>query len=820
MSSLDERRYREFFRWLTGYSPFDYQVDVWRLLLQGKNVVLRAPTGAGKTWSVLAPFLLPEWKDGPVPEGERRPVRLIYALPLRTLAQGIYHEARRAASKLGLLVDGQQDDRGREIAPPFVTLQTGEQPDDPFFDRGRIIVTTYDQLLSGLLDGPYGLSDRLHNVNAAAMVGSLVVFDEFHLMEPQRAFLTAAAGLHLFRDLCQSVWMTATATRPLETVLRDALGATSVPATEAEMDRLLDSLPSVTTVTRHIAIETEPLSAESVLRCHEGRSIVLLNTVRRSQAMFEALQQRLGAQGSDVRLILLHSRFFKEDRRNKEEELRSLFGKSAGSSAILVATQVVEAGLDISCDHLHTELCPMNALVQRAGRCARFEGETGTVHVYPLPPGQGAWLPYGDPSREDVTLTGTRELLAQINRATLHPRQAAEWVQQAHGADDEQALREGWWSRLKTCLGRIEQNAIHREPKRVADLIRGEDTDSIRVIISEEATRPEVPAKREGLSLSRWSLASLFRDGAADVGWFWDWSDEEPWKPLRTTADLRNTYVVCLRPAVAAYDGEVGLRLGVAGSCESPPRKEPKRPGHAPLRAESWTDHARRVADEAKRRLEKERWKRGLLRAGFESRYGLTPDAVLEAVLACALLHDLGKLQEGWQRWAEAAQQAKDPTYRHSNALAHTDFNPEDQEDRDRERHLGVRRPPHAPASAYYGRAFLARLLPAVPDDHRAYVASACTAAVLAHHGGWWSRDVDLNPPKLWRGWEAVVSKTLGWVPDQSALAGLRGYSVEKMLAITTSADHLAESWPLVGYLIRTLRLSDQRATAEGASHE
>lgn len=67
MSSLDEQRYREFFRWLTGYSPFDYQVDVWRLLLQGKNVVLRAPTGAGKTWSVLAPFLLPEWKDGPVP---------------------------------------------------------------------------------------------------------------------------------------------------------------------------------------------------------------------------------------------------------------------------------------------------------------------------------------------------------------------------------------------------------------------------------------------------------------------------------------------------------------------------------------------------------------------------------------------------------------------------------------------------------------------------------------------------------------------------------------------------------------------------------
>ena len=61
----------------------------------------------------------------------------------------------------------------RETEHPFVTLQTGEQPDDPFFDRGHIIVTTYDQVLSGLLCGPYGLSNRLHNVNAAAIAGAL-----------------------------------------------------------------------------------------------------------------------------------------------------------------------------------------------------------------------------------------------------------------------------------------------------------------------------------------------------------------------------------------------------------------------------------------------------------------------------------------------------------------------------------------------------------------------------------------------------------------------------------------------------------------------
>lgn len=813
MNVFDERQYSESFQNLTGYTPFSYQIRIAALLMEGKNVVLRAPTGAGKTWAVLAPFLFCE--------RESRPSRLIYALPLRTLAQGVYREAREAAARLGLPIESQQDDRGREIAPPFVTLQTGEQPDDRFFDRGEIIVTTYDQLLSGFLDGPYGLSGRLHNINAAALVGSLVVFDEFHLMEPNKAFLTAVAALYLFRSLCQSVWMTATATQPLEQMIVAALKAKSVPENETETNALLSSLPSVTQVNRNLVAEANPLSAELVLNHHERRSIVLLNTVGRAQTMFDALRNSLAAKGMNLPLLLLHSRFFKEDRRRKEEQLQSLFGKGTRGPAILVSTQVVEAGLDLSCEHLHTELCPMNALVQRGGRCARFAGEAGTVHVYPLPAEERAWLPYGDVHREDETLTRTREVLKRISVGNLHPQYAATWVQEVHATDDERALREGWWSRLQTCLQRIEQNAIRRDPKRIADLIRGEDTDSVRVIVSESVQRPESPGQREGLNLSRRSLYRLFRNNAQDLGWYWDGaSDEEPWKPLRGSTDLSKTYVVCLHPSIAAYDDAIGLRLGVAGTQQSPERQDPPRPGYAPLRAESWADHARRVAEEAQRRLEREHWQSGLLGSGFVQRYGLTPEALSDAVKACALLHDFGKLQEGWQRWAEAAQRAQFPTYQHTIPLAHTDFNPEKQEDRERERGLGIRRPAHAPASVYYGRAFFVQLLATVPDDQRAYVASACAAAVLAHHGGWWPADLELNPPKLWPGWEAALVQALGWAPGPGDLTHLRKYTVDKLLNVTTGAESLVERWPLVAYLTRTLRLSDQRATAERACHE
>lgn len=86
---FDESAYRAFFRHATKRDAHEYQVKIAQQLMQGRSVVLRAPTGAGKTWSVLVPFFYSDW--------QRRPARLIYALPLRTLAQGIYREAQEMA---------------------------------------------------------------------------------------------------------------------------------------------------------------------------------------------------------------------------------------------------------------------------------------------------------------------------------------------------------------------------------------------------------------------------------------------------------------------------------------------------------------------------------------------------------------------------------------------------------------------------------------------------------------------------------------------------------------------------------------------------
>ena len=797
---------------MAGTQPFDYQVRVAKLLAEHKNVLLRAPTGAGKTWAAIVPFFSDSW--------QHKPSRLIYALPLRTLAQGVYEQAKLAASQLGLPISPVSISSGREITAPYVTLQTGEQPDDPFFSRGQIIVTTYDQVLSGLLDGPHGLSRGLHNINAAAVIGTLVVFDEFHLMPPDKAFLTAVAGMHLFGSLCQSVWMTATATSALESVLRDALATEPVPSDPAQWDALLNSLPSVTAVSRDLVMESQPLRSQVVLRYHQRRSIVMFNQVRRAQEFYKELRKESDARQIRAEIILLHSRFFKGDRHAKEKRLRELLGRGSSANAILISTQVIEAGVDISCEHLHSEICPVNSLVQRAGRCARFEGEQGVLHVYPLPDQKRAWLPYGDMKEPDPTMTATRDLLDNVGRASLNPTVVDEWVQKVHQPEDERALRQGWAGRLREILVCIENTVVHRAESSLAHLIRGIEEDQIRLIISREENLSTTPGRREGLSVGRKLLFPLLRGTVQPPGWYWDVSGDEPdWRPLGTPSDITGSYVVCLTPEIAAYDSCVGLTLNESGYQESPPRDEPQRPVVAALHSEPWVDHARKVAAETERRLNADGLNNGGLEAwGFERSYGLKADAVCHAARACALLHDLGKLQIGWQDWAAAYQRAKNPEYQHLTPLAHTDFDSNKQEDWAIQRSLGKRRPPHSSASAYYGAAFAAGMLKGVCKIE--HLASACIAAILGHHGGWWSDVGELVPTA-----SSVTSNLLDWSLTPSEWLGVAGCKDKKgtmdvLLKLTTSANALPDWWPLVAYLTRTLRLSDQRATAEAARNE
>jgi CRISPR-associated endonuclease/helicase Cas3 len=87
--------------------------------------------------------------------------------------------------------------------------------------------------------------------------------------------------------------------------------------------------------------------------------------------------------GTDFRLI--HSRFRPHERKLWHEAFLNRQACAPGTDRIVVATQVVEAGVDISAGVLITDLAPWPSLVQRFGRCARWGG-TAQVHVVDFAP--------------------------------------------------------------------------------------------------------------------------------------------------------------------------------------------------------------------------------------------------------------------------------------------------------------------------------------------------------------------------------------------------------------------------------------------------
>ena len=103
-----------------------------------------------------------------------------------------------------------------------------------------------------------------------------------------------------------------------------------------------------------------------------GCALVIRNTVGRAQTLYVLLKSAF----PNDQVLLLHSRFTAGDRAAHTEELLRLLGDTSKGAqrphrVIVVATQVAEQSLDIDADLLITDLCPIDLLLQRAGRLHR-----------------------------------------------------------------------------------------------------------------------------------------------------------------------------------------------------------------------------------------------------------------------------------------------------------------------------------------------------------------------------------------------------------------------------------------------------------------
>ena len=86
-----------------GWSPFEFQEQTWEAFLEGKNGLLNAPTGSGKTFALWFPILLHYLrKQGDSGESHPPGLKAVWITPLRALSGEIRQSAQRIINDLGI----------------------------------------------------------------------------------------------------------------------------------------------------------------------------------------------------------------------------------------------------------------------------------------------------------------------------------------------------------------------------------------------------------------------------------------------------------------------------------------------------------------------------------------------------------------------------------------------------------------------------------------------------------------------------------------------------------------------------------------------
>lgn len=85
-----------------GWKPFPFQTQTWTAFLQGKNGLLNAPTGSGKTYALWLPIVLDYIKKNPDYKERHKPgLKAVWITPLRALSVEIKQSAERVVNDLG-----------------------------------------------------------------------------------------------------------------------------------------------------------------------------------------------------------------------------------------------------------------------------------------------------------------------------------------------------------------------------------------------------------------------------------------------------------------------------------------------------------------------------------------------------------------------------------------------------------------------------------------------------------------------------------------------------------------------------------------------
>lgn len=338
--------------------------------------VLEAPCGEGKTLSSLL-FARELWKKNKIN-------RIIYTLPTQTTTNnmlkefteeynipeqwiGLYH------SEVFNFLQIQYDEQKSELKSKIFL--------DSFYIR-PFNISTIDHLLLSLVNG-YKYAPRAFG----ALQTSLVIIDEMHYYDPHTIGMLNCL-CEVLREL-KIPYFIMSATIP--TIIKSKFLTDTIHCTSNGLDENTNQKNPYKIeyhASRMIDSEIVNEDVTDIIDNNADKTIcIVVNTVKRAKTLFKFLKDEY----PENQLFIYHSQFTRIDRPKKEKLLNIWMAVNKSNRKltieenrfceecnfdprkrlIFVGTQVVEISLNLSFDVMMTDLAPLDALFQRAGRLHR-----------------------------------------------------------------------------------------------------------------------------------------------------------------------------------------------------------------------------------------------------------------------------------------------------------------------------------------------------------------------------------------------------------------------------------------------------------------
>lgn len=348
-----------------------------------KAYTLSAPTGSGKTLSMLA-FALRHAVENP--EISRiivvlpflnivEQTALVYREVFKDFPAGYVIEHHSLSGTHSTTENGGDEDEERAAHRERLAVENWDAP---------IVITTNVQFFESLFSNRPSACRKLHNIAC-----SVVLFDEVQTLPPELAIHTLSA-LSRMVERYRTTVVFATATQPAFSSLHQKTlewcaqgwSPCSLIPHETEMQLFCNARR----VCYHWDTKGGRLSWEVIAAKMLGekrkQALCVVNTKKQAIELAVCLGDSMSSGERDA-VFHFSTNMCPQHRRDRLAKIKARL--DANQPCFLVATQCIEAGVDISFPVVFRAWAPLEAIIQTAGRCNRNNElfpEKGHCHVF------------------------------------------------------------------------------------------------------------------------------------------------------------------------------------------------------------------------------------------------------------------------------------------------------------------------------------------------------------------------------------------------------------------------------------------------------